>query len=683
MIRFLLVVVVSVGVGCGAQRHAPVADEEAGKDPAALKQVAPDSESKADAMLKAAVAFEKSGNNRLAAHTLRQVYNKYGDTSDKARLLEDMARNFLAMGDDRIDAAAARLATIVTKLQGGGNKLQKPLVLHSGKELAPAGMTINEALKSVQKFEAQAVADHLPDFHIASGPTDKERAIFIEAIQKWRQDGAGPAKRPQFKREPFIPEANQLVIPNVEALLDTPRDLRRQFSRLDRVVAWSNGNIVVFPVGSDKPIGQVALLTDKPTGLAWLDGGKSLLVWSTSQIALMDPSNVSRKWMKELRGPPRIDVIAGGVKEGEPAVAVPAGGQSGGAEAISHVRPVDDRVIVATTAGQIFSIKLNDGSLGWHTRLAAASPIDRVVATDDFTVAKVTDSANTQLVVIDTLTGELVRRMNFANDSGNVPVNLALAANGMLVWTQPDRLCGKDLFEPAQQLDYEIIAGENQDIARVRAAIQVDGQMNAIYSGATQSDQLVISHGRVLAIAHKGKFVQFHSLESGKLLDYAPADDRRVAAILPTSPGRRYAAQISDWAVSLHVVGSVLFVTSRDCAPIMYVLDHPEQSWDGTVDPTRPPNFLYQDPHIGKDYFVLLGKPADPAQPNAPVVGNFRLHAYCRLPLNDGTGRESGRLDYSRDITDPAGISEWLSVEGGFYYRTGDNKLHFLKGARQ
>lgn len=694
-------------MGCGSLRNVPRADEEAGtkadyeteaadallaagRDPAALMRVAdsyPNSKSAPDAMIKAAVAFEEAGNNRLAAHTFRQVYYKYADSADKARLLEDMARNFLAMRDDRIDTAAACLATIVTKLQGGGNTLAKPLVLQGGKELVPAGMTVNEALKTVQKFKAQTVAAHLPDFHIASVPTDEERAIQLKAIQKWRQDGANPAKRPHFHRDPFVDVANQLVINNVGALLDTPRDLRQQFSRLDRVVAWSKGNIIVFPVGSDKSIGQVALLTDKPSGIAWLDGGKSLLVWSNSQIALIDPSNVSQKWMKELRGLPRIDLIAGGLKESQPAVAVPAGGQPGGAEAISHVRPVDDHVIVATSAGQIFSIKLNDGSLGWHTRLAAASPIDRVVASDDFTVAKVTDSASTQLVVIDTLTGRHVRRMNFANEAGNVPVNLALAAHGMLVWIQPDRLCGKDLFEPSRQLSYEIIAGQNQDIVRVQAGMPVDGKFNPIYAGATQPDQLIISEGRVLVVAYNGKFVHFHSLESGKLLDYTQADGRRVAAMLPTSPGRRYEAQITDWAVSLNVVGPVLFVTSRQSAPIMYVLDQPDQAWDGTVDPTTPPNFLYQDPLIGKDYLVLLGqparKPAAPNQPNAAVVGNFRIHTYCRLPLNDGTGRESGRLDYTRDIKDPTGISEWLSVEGGFYYRTGDNKLHFLKGARQ
>lgn len=650
MIRCLLVLVVSVSVGCGARRNVPRADEEAGtratyeteaadallaagKDPAALLRVAdsyPNSKSAPDAMIKAAVAFEEAGNNRLAAHTLRQAYDKYGDTTDKARVLE--------------------------------------------------------ALKRVQRLNAQSVAALLPDFHIASVPTYEERAIQLKAIQKWRQDGADPAKKPHFHRDPFVDVANQLVINNVEALLDTPRDLRRQFSRLDRVVAWSNGNIVVFPVGTDKPIGQAALLAEKPTGLAWLDGGKSLLVWSNSQIALIDPTNVSKKWLMELRGLPRIDVIAGGVKEEQPAVAIPAGGQAGGVEAIAHVTPVDDRVIVATTAGQIFSIKLNDGALGWHTRLAAASPINRVVATDDFTVAKVTDSANTQLIVIDTLTGQVVRRMNFANETGNVPVNLALAADGMLVWIQPDRLCGKDLFEPRRELNYEIIAGQNQDIVRVQAGMPVDGKSNPIYAGATQPDQLIISEGRVLVVAYDGKFVHIHSLESGKLLDYAQADGRRVAAKLPTSPGRRYPAQITDWAVSLNVVGSVLFVTSRQCASMTYVLDHPDQVWDGAFDPTTLPNFLYQDPFIGKDYFVLLGKlarkPAAPNQPNAAVVSDFRMHAYNRLPLNDGTGRESGRLDYTRDIKDPAGISQWLAVEGGFYYRTGDNTLHFLKGAR-
>lgn len=699
----------------------------AGKDPAALKQVAdfyPNSKSAADAMIKAAVAFEEGGNNRLAAHTLMQVYNKYGEGSDRAKLLEDMARNFLAMRDDRIDTAVARLATIVTKLQGGSNPLSKPLVLQGGKELAPAGMPINEALKAVQKFKSQAVAAHLPDFRIVPPPSDEQRALQLEAIHKWKLEGADPEKKPKFSRVPFVEGAEQLVISDIQALADTPRELRQQFSRLDRVVAWSNGNVVLFPVGSDKPLGQVNILAERPTGLAWLERGKSLLIWSNTEVALLDEGKVSKKWKLELRGLPRIEVIAGGAKEEQvtaandqagqdqiflnggqrmvlrrriingrvvqqmqPVIPLPAG-QAGGVESIAHVRPVDDRVIIATTAGQIFSIKINDGSLGWHTRLAAASPIDRVVATDDFTVAKVTDSANTQLVVIDTLTGQLVRRMNFANDSGNVPVNLALAADGMLVWTQPDRLCGKDLFEPSRALNYEIVAGQNQGDTRAQGAIQMDGQpFNPIYAGAVQPDQLIISEGRVLAVAFNGKFVHIHSLETGKMLDYTQADGRRVAAMLSTSPGKQNQPQITDWSVSLNVVGPVLFVTSRQCAPMMYVLDHPNESWDGTVDPTTPPNFLYQDPLVGKDYFVLLGQPArkpavaDPQQ-KQPVVSTFRMHAYSRLSVGDNSGRESGRLDYTKDVRDEAGISEWLPVEGGFYYRTGDNKLHFLKGGR-
>jgi len=38
-------------------------------------------------------------------------------------------------------------------------------------------------------------------------------------------------------------------------------------------------------------------------------------------------------------------------------------------------------------------------------------------------------------------------------------------------------------------------------------------------------------------------------------------------------------------------------------------------------------------------------------------------------------------LDHVPTIATP-GIVQWLPTEGGFYYRTSDRKLHFLRGAK-
>ena len=48
-------------------------------------------------MLAAADFYEQANNPRLATHVLRQVYRKYGDKSEKDRIIEAMARNYLRL----------------------------------------------------------------------------------------------------------------------------------------------------------------------------------------------------------------------------------------------------------------------------------------------------------------------------------------------------------------------------------------------------------------------------------------------------------------------------------------------------------------------------------------------------------------------------------------------------------
>ena len=55
-----------------------------------------------------------------------------------------------------------------------------------------------------------------------------------------------------------------------------------------------------------------------------------------------------------------------------------------------------------------------------------------------------------------------------------------------------------------------------------------------------------------------------------------------------------------------------------------------------------------------------------------------RLLAFSRAPLAGAAGPESGLLEHPHTITDPATMLAWQPVDGGFYYLTGDQKLHFL-----
>jgi hypothetical protein len=573
----------------------------------------------------------------------------------------------------------------------------------------------------LQNYKAQAVAATLPDFRIA--PT----AGFPQVLAEWRAAGSDPKTKPHLP-VPFVAAAQQLVLANVDALIKTPLELRQQYARHDRVVAWSNGSVLVYPVGKADAVGTSADLAAAPKNIAWLDNNKSLLVWNDNELALLNGDDAKLKWKKiELKGLPKIDVVASGGSDqtitgggnnaenenaqvqqhlqlrggrriingrviGQVAAVavnqppqVAAAAATPGVEAIASVRPVDDKVIVATTAGQLFAIRTDTGALVWHTRLAAAAPISRLAATDDFVVAKVDDNAGTQLVVLDTLTGQLARpRLNFPSEQGNAPVNFALAPDGTLVWIQPDRLCGKDLFEPRKDLNYEVMAGQGDNV-RNPNNVNVNfnrQQMEAtsIYGGAVNPDQLLISEGRILVVAQNGRYVCIHSLETGKLLDFAQGDGKRAEARLATAQGDA-SKSVADWGVALHLVGSRLYVCSRQNGPVCYNLDKPGALWSGSVETNTVPIIEFREPFIGQDFFVILDHPAARVGAN-PNPNTARLHCFSRARVDPKGDRESGRLDQVPTITDPAGISEFQGVDGGFYYLTGDHKLHFLKGAR-
>ena len=54
-----------------------------------------------------------------------------------------------------------------------------------------------------------------------------------------------------------------------------------------------------------------------------------------------------------------------------------------GFEPVFFVKPVSDRIVVATSAGQLFAVNSSTGQLAWHTRLSQSGPIDRLLAEGD------------------------------------------------------------------------------------------------------------------------------------------------------------------------------------------------------------------------------------------------------------------------------------------------------------
>ncbi|HWE92613.1 MAG TPA: PQQ-binding-like beta-propeller repeat protein [Tepidisphaeraceae bacterium] len=726
-----------------ALQEAQSAKEDAAGKLLAVARTYPNSTLAGKAMVAAADAYEAAGNPRQAVRVLRDTWFKYPESPDKQRVLESVARNYLLMaaaprtgaGDlgpiDNMEAAAAALAR--SAALSSEAKLDRPMKLRDGTEIT-AGTPVAQALDAVRKFRGQEASRSLPDFHIPKPPPRV------------------PGVRRQWP-VPFQPQdANALVVSDIKALVVPLRD----FSRADRVVTWTAGEaIAVFPAGQAKPIATAKILTDAPTRCAWV--GDTLLAWGGGQIASLNADNGQPGWKLALKELPSIEVARLGdgaqaiaadpqfngmngninpafIRQGRgrmmlaaqpvAAVAAPAPARLPVGEQITDVRPVGDHVLVSTSTGRVLAVELSTGKIAWQTRLSDR-PVDRLAANEDFTVVRVSDEGTVRIAAFDTATGQLRSTHSWVLQNGMVPVNMALAADGTLVYTMPDRLCLKDLYKPwgdAPEKEVQANAGLPP------------------FGGATQPDQLLISEGRILALADNGseKYVRVHSLETGQpvpLRYRSPQGDQDVDRIL--SAGK-------SWSVSLRVVGPHLYVVGPEAA-ISYNLDRPAETWTSTVDPPLNGGDVF----IGQDFLVLLdqapddtdnptGPPAPqpaaqpgaapapqpgaapapqpgagpapqpgagpapqpgivpapppvPIQPvnpagaaDAPPATQYRLQVFGRYPVSETNPVESGRLDFVKKVTDPAGINPtWQATDGGFYYLTADNKLHMLQGSRQ
>jgi hypothetical protein len=325
-------------------------------------------------------------------------------------------------------------------------------------------------------------------------------------------------------------------------------------------------------------------------------------------------------------------------------------------ERIDHVRPIGDRVVFATNAGRITALDLTNGQSAWQTRTGDA-PLEQLVASDDFLAARFSDSGGPQLVALETFGGQVVMRTSFTPETA--PSNVALAPDGTLLYTRPDRICGKDLYEPGAALKF---GGD--------AAVGAEGGRVFDRNGApggdddqTAAEQIVVAEGRIYAVADQGQFVRVLSLSEGK----------EVANRLSTGS--------NDWNVRMRVVGPRLYVFNSQTVTSYHVV-RDDESWKGLVDTFQAPSVV--DQFIGKQHVVLLDQPTAPgAEPSGETSARFRLLAYGRYPTAPGRDDESGKFDQSVDVQHPVGIHvrQWQAVEGGFYYHSVDRKVHFLKGS--
>ena len=699
---------------------AALAEAQKTNEPAKLLSVAqvyPNSTVAPQAMLAASDAYEQAGDAKAAVSVLRPMYFKYPDSPDKLKIIESMARNYLALSN-RVDVAAARLAQ-GTSLPGDA-KLTRALKLPDGKILEP-GVTFASALDEVRKYSGREATKSLPDFKL---PAQRRRT------KEERQAD------PHF---PFLAPGPNTVINDVTALVPPLRD----FYRPDRFVTWTRGTgLSIYPAAQTKPIGTSGAVAEQPQRTAWLEDG--LLVWGPTQVLLLPPEGGAPKWTLDVKKLPALEVNRFGEVAAVPGVGVP--GQQGFGnvqivvrnnqqfmirngvmqplmpppvaqrpaagveEQVAEVKPVGDRVLVTTNNGRLLSAEMSTGRVSWQTRVSDRT-LDRVAATEDFTVAKCSDEAAVRLIALDTFTGQHVGTKTFPAQTGVVPMNLALSPDGTLVYTLQNALVLKDLYKA-----WNDPGGEKP----VAGPVQ-----QPPYTGATRPDQLVIAEGRILALADAGpnigvspdKYVRLHSLETGMPLPLkfrTGKGDEQVDRNLTTYN--------KSWDVALRVVGSHLYVVGSR-AVVSYNLDRPAESWR-----THEEAMNIRDAFVGQNYLAVLEQPegflaaaaraqqeaeaavqdgaivvqpgeavpvplpggvpgagevAQPARPRPAEKPptSYRLRIHRISPASENNPAQSGKLDYLEEVTDPAGITTWQPMNGGFCYTTGDGKLKMLLGA--
>ncbi len=630
-----------------------LATAQQGKDPQAMLGVAqtyPNATVAVDAMFAASDAFEAAGKNRSAVGVLNLLYSRYRDVADKPRLLESQARTHLPLPGG-IDVAIARLnegAKLNTP------QLTRPLKLPDGSTIE--NVTFGAAAELLQKYSADIATAALPEFNL-------------------------PATGAHVKSAAFLPETPQTTIQDVERIVQPPRELGK-LMRFDRIVTWGDKGVSIYAVGTNTPMGTCSTIHAEPRGGAWV--GNDLLVWTTQKLWLLRGDNATLAWQADLASLAPVEITstsgdaapapevaqrqvrmgAGGnividnmvVQVHGGRVVLPNGvviagavGQQArriaGNEQIDHVRPVGDRVVIATSNGRFAAIELGTGQVAWQTRPTDAT-FDQVVNSDDFIAARFNDDFGVQIVAMETFSGQIVWQKTFLPESGQAPVNMTLSPDGTLIYTMPDRLCGVDLYEAGKGLKFG-------DRANPEAA--------QVFSGAAGLDQLVVADGRVLALADGGQYVRVLSPDKGT----------EISQPLPTNS--------QAWNVSLRVVGPHLYVINQHSA-LGYDLAHPD---DTSTSAEAIPTPSIRDAFIGKRHLVLLDQPASigGAPDAAQISDHFRLLAYARYPRGQGRTGESGKLDQTPIISHPAGIDQWQPVEGGFYYRSIDRQAHFLKGA--
>ncbi len=706
-------------------------------NPAAMLEVSqayPNARAADEAIAWAADAYESSGDFSRAVQTLREQYFHTSDSRLKLTLLESIARNTLML-PNRADSAAARLAQIV-KNGGGINHLSRSIRLPDGRTLTSES-TIADALAALNTQRAALAQDMLPEMKLGvAGDASPFKSADATVVADQISGLCAPLRG--FERN------DRVVVTKVgtgisvfAAANPTPLFTSNAIATNLNGCAWTGGNLVAWNVS------KLVMLDGESGQTSWeFDPSKvpSFDVVDTSRLAVGQPdtepksdagegnSNLlpEQAAMAARRGRIRLGANQRIAIQARPAVAGVAArgaGLNGNVnlldaadnddanpsqlvESIIAVRLSSDRVIVATSAGRLLAMNLVDGKMSWQkfgatpgrsvVRLEVTDDFAATYSTDDFNVAAAQGfirqdggTNNAAITCFDTASGRIVYQKSFVSDlvAAAMPVTLALSSDGLLVWALPDRVVGKDLFEPAN--------------APPRFGSQpLPGDENSQpYACATGSDSLIVNDGRLLILAENGVCVRELSIDTGELLKGADGTQKRRATGFHPNEG------LAGFP-NLRMVNSMLYVASFTSL-VAHDLTRDGASWH--TNPIESAGVRFAGVLVGRDQLAIASTTLTPQEiaaqrnniaaiPGQPPVGNVRrdngrnrvakgsppelrifIHTRAKLPA----GGEDGSVQFSRPFTTHIGLP-FLAVQGtdgGIYYLSADQKLCFLPGA--
>lgn len=633
-----------------------IAGADAGDRMLALADTYPNSKVAQSAMMKAAELYEQGGQPRIATQVLRRLYWKHSARmlpEKRVAVVEAMARNHLRAGN--INGALGRLQRLSDEELK--RALASPMLLVDKAELkgpdGQAARTLGEAQKAILSLLRDR-ADAFPDIGVPRRITHEQRLQGIKQPPAW------------------APADKQVAIAGVQALYRPQGDSGGK-ARADRVLAWSNGQLQCYAPGGNKPVWSVAPFAEIASNAVWHE--KHVLAWNAGNLAVIDGEDGKVIWSTSLQKLGGVELVNAGIEApaiqpepqqevAEGAVRIRAANRvvlNGrvvvapgvvdanvvqpaavpGNEALLHVRPLTDRLIVRSSTGRVAALALDSGKPIWQTRLALTNANAQTLATDDFVVVRGLQGSQSQLFALDAFNGQQLFRRSLPANQG--VINMALGDDGTLVWTTTGKMEGKDLYEPSEGATW--------------------AQTGRNYGGLVRPDQLLISGQTVFAVCDQGMWIERRSLRSGEVA----GNQLSTVSSNGVAPG-------PENPVQLRMAGSRLYALSN----ISVTVHHLDNSTQVNYIMNMDVNSRADDMMITQDYVIVAGGLKNRKQ-------GVLVMAHTRdLYTDPATGKstEMGVQTYREELPIDPAVKGWQAVAGGLYYLAADDTLKFVPGSK-